>query len=274
MSQTATAWLNQTTAQWVPSSTQFDGARGHREAIRSKLDASLGIFRLSEIGSLSHGTGIFHYSDADYLVSLKGTQPQTPATALNNVKAALQDRFPNTTIVIRQPAVVCKFSNGVVEVVPGYSSDSGYQIPDPTGGWMLTHPTEHNAYVSSANQKFDGAAKKLARQLKLWKYKRNVPVSSCYLEMRAAKYIKSQSSYLPVSGLAAALSSLQDAQLAAMNDPTGLGSRFTATSSPSNHVDAVSKLDRAVTRALKARDLEREGRHTAAIEQLKLLFNL
>lgn len=274
MTQTATAWLNQTTSRWVPSATQFDGARGHREAIKTRLDADLGIFGLFEIGSLSHGTGIYHYSDADYLVSLKGTRPQLPLTALNNVKKALQGRFPHTEIVTRQPAVVCRFSDGMVEVVPGYFSDKGYQIPDPTGGWMLTHPSEHNSYVSIVNQKFNGAAKKLARQMKIWKYKRNVPVSSCYLEMRAAKYIEGEFSYLPVWDLAGALRSIQDAQLAAMNDPTGMGSRFTATSSPSNRSDALSKLDRAVTRALKARDLEHDGNHEAAIEQLKLLFNM
>lgn len=274
MTQSPTTWLNQTTTQWVPSPSQFDGARGHRETIRSKLDASLGIFGLSEIGSLSHGTGIHHYSDADYLVSLKGTQPQTPITALNNVKAALQARYPYTSITIRQPAVVCNFSDGVVEVVPGYSSAGGYQIPDPTGGWMLTHPADHNAYVSDANQKFGGAAKKLARQLKIWKYRRSVPVSSCYLEMRAAKYIKGESAYLPLVDLAGVLKSIQDAQFAAMNDPTGMGSRFNATSSPSKHADALSKLDRAVTRAVKARDLEGSGHHEAAIDQLKLLFNL
>lgn len=79
-----------------------------------------------EIGSLRHGTGIWTHSDADYLVSLKGTRPESQWTTLNNVKAALQARYPTTTIVVRQPAVVCRFSDGDVEVVPGFYSDSGY----------------------------------------------------------------------------------------------------------------------------------------------------
>jgi hypothetical protein len=47
---------------------------------------------------------------------------------------------------------------------------------------METFPKDHNSYVNEINKKHDGAAKTLARQLKVWKYKRNVPVSSCYLD--------------------------------------------------------------------------------------------
>lgn len=272
--QTAAAWLNETTSRWVPSPSQFNGARSHRTQIENKLDARLGVFLMFEIGSLRHGTGIYHYSDADYLVSLKGNRPGSPWTALNNVKSALQDRFPGTDIVIRQPAVVCRFTTGNVEVVPGFMAASGFAIPDPTGGWMLTHPSEHNDYVSRVNKKFDGAAKKLARQVKIWKYKRNVPVSSCYLEMRVAKYINGETHYLPVWDLAGALRYIRDVELAAMNDPTGKGSRFTATSSPIKRAEALSKLDTAVLRASKARDLEDAGNHSASIDQLKLLFGL
>lgn len=274
MAQTATGWLQETTRLWIPSSTQFDGARRHRQQIENKLDSALGIFGMFEIGSLRHGTGIFHYSDADYLVSLKGVRPTSPWTALNNVKAALQDRFPSTTIQVRQPALVCRFSDGDVEVVPGYYSENGYMIPDPTGGWMKTYPGEHNTWVNTVNQKFDGAAKKLARQVKIWKYKRAVPVSSCYLEMRASKHIDGEASYAPIWDLHQALKKMLDIELAAMNDPTGLGSRFTATSSDSTRAIALSRLDTAVTRARKARDYNTAGDDENAIAQLKLLFGI
>lgn len=58
-----------------------------------------------------------------------------------------------------------------------------------------------------------------------------------------------------------------------MNDPTGLGSRFGSCSSESNRLDAMSKLETAVSRALKAKDYEQDGDNARAIEQLKLLFN-
>src|SRR5699024_1786990 len=103
-----------------------------------------------EIGSLRHGTGIWRHSDADYLASLKGGRPQSSTTMLNKVRDALIGRFLNTTISVRSPAVVCRFSDCEVEVVPGYVADTtngpGYWIADPasTGGWMKTYPEAHN----------------------------------------------------------------------------------------------------------------------------------
>lgn len=276
MTQTATQWLTALTSTYTPSSTAFDAARSHRVAIEARLDVYLGLHEMFETGSLRHGTGVRWYSDADYIVSLKGTRPSSEWTALNKVKETLQGRYPNTTIGVRRPAVACEFSDGTVEVVPAYaSSDSngGYWIPDPTGGWMKSHPKDHNAYVNDANKKHNGAAKQLARWAKIWKYERNVPISSCYLEMRAAKYATSVETWIAPWDLHDFLKDLLDRNLAAMNDPTGLGSRFNATSSDSNHDEAKSKLSTAVTRAAKAKAANREDDHASAVEALRLLFN-
>lgn len=273
MTESAQGWLTSLTSLYTPTATQFAGARSHKNAIESRLDAQLGVFGMFEIGSLRHGTGVWKYSDADYLVSLKGIRPDSTWTMLNKVKESLQGRFVSTTIAVRQPAVVCTFSDGIVEVVPGFYSDSGYWIANPAGGWMKTFPTEHNGYVNEVNKKHDGAAKTLARQLKIWKYLRSVPVSSCYLEMRAAKHMDGESSYSALWDLHAALRKMYDVDLAAMNDPVGLGSRFTAYSSESSKLDALSKLGTAVTRARKAKEFATAGDNVNAIEQLKLLFN-
>lgn len=271
---TASSWLSELTSYYTPSPTQFDGAKSHKDAIEKRLDAVLGVYRMFEIGSLRHGTGVWLYSDADYLVSLKGIQPESPWTMLTKVKEALQTRFTSTTITIRQPAVVCHFSDGVVEVVPGYvAAGGGYMIANPAGGWMKSYPEDHNRYVNEVNAKHNGGAKKLARHLKIWKYKRGVPVSSCYLEMRAAKYLSDDDAYLPILDLYYVLSHLQTVQLAAMNDPTGLGSRFGSCSSDSKKQDALSKLDTAVSRARKAKDFYLADDDYNAIEQLKLLFD-
>lgn len=270
---TARQWLDDLTILYTPSASEFDGARSHRAAIEVRLDTYLGINEMFEIGSLRHGTGVWLYSDADYLVSLKGIRPDSPWTMLNKVKEQMQTRFPGTTVVVRRPAVVCKFSNGDVEVVPGYRASSGYWIANPADGWMLTHPKDHNNYVTDVNAKHNGAVKKLARQVKVWKYKRDVPVSSCYLEMRTAKHMDGESSYSPLWDLYLTLKKMHDVELAAMNDPTGLGSRFGACSSEANRLDATSKLNTAVSRALKAKDYANDGYESLAIEQLKLLFN-
>lgn len=278
MTQTANQYLADLTAAYTPSTSQFDGAKSHRATIQARLDVYLGLHEMFETGSLRHGTGVAWYSDADYIASLKGSMPVSEWTALNKVKETLQDRFPKTDIVIRRPAVVCRFSDGPVEVVPAYPSydqkgnEDGYWIADPTGGWMKTHPKNHNAYVNAINKKHSGGAKKLARQAKIWKYRYNVPVSSCYLEMRAAKYADSQSAWIPVWDLHDFLKDLLDRNLSAMNDPTGLGSRFRATSSDSKHSEAISKLTTAVSRARKAKDYANADKDADAIVYLKSLF--
>lgn len=273
---TADQYLTSLLTLFTPSTGYFDAARGHRSAIESRLNFDLGVKEMFETGSLKHGTGVWLYSDADYLVSLKGERPGTGSTALTRVRSSLLVRFPTTTIRVATPAVVCEFASGTetVEVVPAYTATTGYWIPNPVdGGWMQTHPKDHNAWVNKVNVKHSGGAKKLARLAKVWKYKRNVPVSSCYLEMRAAKYADGEDSWLLVLELQRYLKYLQDVELAAMNDPTGLGSRFTACSSASNKSDALSKLDTAVGRATRAWEHARDGRDASAVEQLKLLFN-
>lgn len=274
MTQTAASWLAGLTNKYTPSPSQFAAARSHRASIETRLDLELGVREMFEIGSLKHGTGVWIHSDADFLVSLKGIQPQSPWTMLNKVKQSLQGRFTSTEIVIRRPAVVCKFSDGAVEIVPGYPDASGYWISDPASdGWMKTYPKDQNNYVNCVNSKHNGKVKLLARQLKVWKYERLVPVSSCYLEMRGAQHMDGESSYAALWDLHAALKKIFDANLAAMNDPTGLGSRFGSCSSESNKSDALSKLERAVARARKARDYAQQDDHKNAIDQLKLLFN-
>ena len=80
-------------------------------------------------------------------------------------------------------------------------------------------------------------------------------------------------SYSALWDLYLALKKIKNAGLADMNDPTGLGSRFGACSSESKRDEAMSKLETAVGRALKAKDYASDGYHALAIEQLELLFN-
>jgi len=75
LTQTAAAWLAELTDFYTPSATEFDAARRHRASIEARLDAYLGVLEVFEIGSLRHGTDVWYYSDADFLVSHKGIRP-------------------------------------------------------------------------------------------------------------------------------------------------------------------------------------------------------
>lgn len=117
-----------------------------------------------------------------------------------------------------------------------------------------------------------GNAKTLARLAKAWKYYCNVPISSFYLEMRAAQHVATQTSYEHVWDICQLLEKLVSHQLASMNDPREASGRFAACATDARKEDALSKLDTGATRARKALDAYNDGRLDTAFHYLNLLF--
>lgn len=265
----------------VPTTAQMNAAKTHRSRVETSLENSLTVKRFRETGSFHHGTGVRHHCDVDLLASLSD-KPSSSDTALTRVKNALLLSFPTTPVYVSRPAVVVDFASGAErwEILPGYlrSRSDGdpyvYDIPGPAGGWITSAPVEHLKYVNTVNGTagITGAAKKLARLAKAWKYYNNVPMSSFYLEMRAAKYMSTQSSFVAVYDICYLLEELHSSQLAGMNDPSEATGRFYACSSEAKATDALSKLSTGATRARKALDAYREGNETTAFYYLDLLF--
>lgn len=268
----------------TPTKAQREAGASHRASVKAALTAKLEVSRFRETGSFSHGTGIRAYSDIDLLVSLGADRPSSSWTALNWVKDALQVRFPKTPVKIRRPSVVVEFGSGYEtwEVIPGFITGRGgenqfvYDVPSPVtnGGWIDSAPGEHLDYVNGANKNpHPGDAKDLARLLKAWKYYRNVPVSSFYLEMRCAQHVKGNSTYIHVWDLCEVLEDLENHELAAMNDPSGATGRIKACSSDAKREEALTKLSRAATRARLALDAHQEDKIDDAFYYLDKLFN-
>ncbi|WP_370945385.1 nucleotidyltransferase [Amycolatopsis sp. cg5] len=264
----------------TPLASQRAAAAAHRSRVETSLKNSLTVLAMRETGSFHHGTGVRNYSDVDVLASIGNTKPSTSDTALNWVKNALSASFPATTVRISRPAVVVEFAGGdeTWEVIPGFltSSDPSplYDIPGPASGWIESAPTAHLDYVNECNRKngVQGAAKKLARLIKAWKYYCNVPISSFYLEMRAAQHMASQPAFIAVWDVCLLLESLHGHGLAAMNDPKGRTGRFHPCSSDYRKTDALSKLSTAATRARKALDAYQNDNFDDAFYYLNLLF--
>lgn len=264
-----------------PTDAQREAGTSHRTSVKSALEAALTVSNFFETGSFLHGTGVRNYSDIDALVSIGNTKPTSSDTALNWVKDALRVRFPRTTVRISRPAVVVEFASGYEtwEVIPGFMTSRGgsgqyvYDIPGPSSGWIDSAPKEHLAYVNDCNLKPDkGNAKALARLAKAWKYYCNVPISSFYLEMRAAQHVAGQTTYVHIWDLCWLLEGLRDKKLVAMNDPKGASGRFHACASDSKKADALSKVSTAATRARKALDADQAGEPDKAFQYLDLLF--
>jgi len=266
----------------VPLESQRAAAATHRASVEASLRGALDVYLFRETGSFNHGTGVRGHCDVDLLVSIKGQRPGSSDTALAWVKNALAASFPYTPVRISRPAVVIAFAGGdeTWEVIPGFVTGRGgqgvsvYDIPGAATGWLDTAPLEHLAYVTEVNsrQNIAGGAKKLARLIKAWKYYNDVPISSFYLEMRAAQYLAGQPSFVPVYDICYLLEHLNRIGLAAMNDPKGAAGRFEACSTTAKKADAVSKLNTGATRARKALDAHWKDEPATAFYYLNLLF--
>lgn len=265
----------------TPTAAQRAAAAKHRSSVEGSIEQSLTVKRYREIGSFGHGTGVRGHTDVDLLVSLHN-KPLSSDTALTWIKNALSATFPYTAVSVRRPAVVVDFAGGDErwEIVPAFlrSRSDGdpyvYDIPGAATGWMLSAPAEHIEWVNEINRQsgISGGAKKLARLLKAWKYYNNVPVSSFYLEMRAAQYMATQTSFVAIWDICGVLEHLHSIGLAAMNDPREAAGRFDACSSEAKKADALSKLSTGATRARKALDAHRDSKTDLAFSCLDLLF--
>ena len=262
----------------VPLASEREAASKHRASVESSLRNRLEVRLFRESGSFNHGTGVRANCDVDLLVSLK-TKPESSDTALRWVREALSASFPKTAVQVRRPAVIVQFNSGkeAWEIIPGFRSGGTdilpiYQIPGVPSGWLESAPTAHLSYVTNVNKAPAGGAKKLARLMKAWKYYNAVPVSSFYLEMRAAKYMSDEKSFIPIYDVCKLFERLYDQKLAAMNDPLGMTSRFFACSTTPKAEEALSKLHTAATRARKALEAHRKEDPITAFHYLDLLF--
>jgi hypothetical protein len=257
-------------------------AKSHRASIESCLRNNFGLIRFARIGSFGNGTNIGGYSDVDYLACIPTAQlTQTSNASLAKVRVALDARFPATGVMVRCPTVTVPFGtyrSEDTEIVPAdYVYDSNgfkvYDIPDCANGWMKASPDAHNKYVSDIDARHDGKVKPLIRFIKAWKYFRDVPISSFYLEMKVAQYASNESAIVYYIDLKYFLNQLLREGLSSMRDPMGISGFISACGTTARKADAISKLATAVSRADKAYDAVVANNTSSAFDYWRLLYN-
>jgi hypothetical protein len=138
---------------------------------------------------------------------------------------------------------------------------------------MESSPLTHNDYVTGHNTRLDSKLKKLIRFAKAWKYYREVPISSFYLELRITKLMESESTIVYDIDMNSIFGKLEDCGLAAIQDPKGISGLVHACSTTTRKEAALSKLATARSRAQKARDAEGKEDTKTAFEWWDLVFN-
>jgi hypothetical protein len=266
----------------TPSASESEGARKHRASIEACLENNFGLKRFVRIGSFGNGTSISGYSDVDYLACLPTDKlTQSSTYSLGKVRDALDTRFPHTGVRVNCPAVAIPLGTTAAEnteVVPAdYIKESNgykiYDIADCAGGWMKASPDAHNDFVRTVDGKLSGKVKPLIRFIKAWKYFREAPISSFYIELRVAKYASGESSIIYDIDVKRVLRNLLDGQLASLQDPKGISGYIEACKTDLQRSDALSKLETAVIRAEKAREAAANNDIEGSFGWWRLLFN-
>ncbi len=253
----------------TPTPGESDAAKSHRASIKACLDANFDTNNFFRSGSFGNGTSISGYSDVDYFASIaRSDLNQNSGTTLRRVRGALDGRFPSTGVRVSCPAVSVPFGTDAkesTEVVPAdyiYSTQDShrvYEIADCSGGWMHSSPDAHNAYVRDADQKLKNRVKPLIRFIKAWKYYRQVPISSFYLELQVAKYSYGESFILYSIDVERMFTKLTASGLAPLQDPQEISGYIHPCATQAHLDESRSKVATALSRAEKAQAAESNG---------------
>lgn len=199
-------------------------------------------------------------------------------TMLNRVRGALGTRFPKTDSNRDGQAVVCRFDDGDVDVVPaifqGMHPAKGvnrplFLIPSAAGDWMPTSPEAHGVLIEEAHASSGHKFAACIQILKFWRDCRRprTPISSFHMEILFAseRTFSGVKSYQEC--LIAAFRTLRHRGCRAINDPMGVSGRVQAADSgpkarlaTEHAATALDKAERALAAEL-SRDQETAHRY-------------
>ena len=267
----------------TPTEGESSAAKRHRASIAKCLEDNLGMKRFFRTGSFGNATSIGGFSDVDYFAELPGESVASNSVrTLHTLRKIVLGRFWNCRVAVRVPALRFPFGpNGreTTEVVPAVYYDETkrgfpiYEIPDSGGGWQLSSPDLHNAYVRLIDSRLHGKLRPLIRYVKAWKYCRNVPISSFYLELRITKLFE-EIDWIDYSyDVERVIRWLDQSGLPAIQDPCKVSGLVEPCVSVHNLRDARSKLHTAAIRASNAIAAEDRGNIKRAYNIWRLFYN-
>ena len=265
---------------------EIAAAKSHRASVSGKLVEAFGMTSFFRTGSFGNATNISGYSDVDYFAVIPRSRLKADSSlTLAEVAQALRDRFPQTSnIRVNSPGVRVPFGYDgaeATEIVPvddtgltklGFSQ---FDMPDGSGGWKFSAPESHNAYVQNIDKTLDDRVRPLIRFIKAWKYIRNVPIKSFYLEIRVAHYASTQKSILYDTDIALFLGQMLNDYIADFPDPRFPNDNFLlkGCANVSDLTDAYSKLSNAAKWALEAAQHNNAGRIASAFRSWQLVYD-
>lgn len=271
-----------------PLETELQAARQHLATIRTRLETEFEVSKCFPIGSFARGTSIRGFSDTDLLAVFRktaftwGDNLINSDTALEKVRVALAERYPNSDVYKDGIAIAVSFSDGRhVDVVPGVFDSMFkekwpvYLIPDGSGTWMQTSPSLYDAYLSGANTESGSKMIYVAQLMKFWRECREprIPLSSFHIEMVLAyeEVCKGVKSYADC--MLEILRSLARRECRAMRDPYGIAGNIPAVKTASQRERALASVTNSRDHAESAVSADLRSDLAEARRQWDIVFN-
>ena len=253
-----------------------------REAVEKELDVKESFLT----GSYSRNTMIAPLEEADidifivlennYFYNYDGKNGGQ-AGLLDLVKRALLRTYTKTPDISRSgQAVTIRFSDFVVDVVPGFNrKGGGFLIPNSiTQDWISTDPKKHVEIASDINTSHNRDYVPLVKMIKAWNKSHSSFFRSFHLETLAIEILKN----VNISDFPSGLRYYFEKGISLISqkneDPAGYGGDIGYYLNKKEIIEeAVNRFQKAYELSLRAEDLSKEGKIELAVSKLRILFD-
>jgi hypothetical protein len=246
--------------------------------VRSVIESGMVVLDTFLTGSYSRSTMIAPLKDADvdifvvldpkYYHNYNG-QNGGQGGLLDLVKRTLLKTYTTTPDISRNgQAVTIRFSDFVVDVVPGFNREGGgYLIPNSVPkSWLATDPKKHVDLVAASNKSHNGDLVPLIKMIKAWNRGHSSFFRTFHLEVLALQIFTGVTiSYFP-SG-ARFYFDKGRALIKQLNaDPAGYGGDVGGYITGDKVAEAERRFQLAYDRAIKAEQYAANGNAKGAVE--------
>lgn len=189
----------------IKNSEQISARYGEiTRALNQKYrDSESKINNTMQVGSYGRYTGINGISDLDMIYMLPSSEwsrfkDGRQSALLQEVKKAIEVRYPKTNMRGDGQVVVVSFSNHVVEILPVFELEDGsFKYPDTNdgGSWKITKPRAEIKAMKDLNDEKNRNLRRLCKMTRAWKNKHGVNMSGMLIDTLAYNFLNTTDYY-------------------------------------------------------------------------------
>jgi Second Messenger Oligonucleotide or Dinucleotide Synthetase domain len=259
------------------SNLEITGLQGstvstRQQGVRETMNSGFQVLEDFLTGSYARSTMIAPLAEADidvFVVLDPAYHKYGPAGLLNVTKRTLLKTYTKTPDISRNgQAVTIRFSDFVVDVVPGfYRNGGGYLIPNSiAGNWLETDPKKHVTIMTDANKAHSGDLVPLIKMIKGWNRSGGSFFRSFHLEALALEALNNVRITDFPSGLRFFFDKARTLVRGKNPDPAGYGDDI------GSYINSVAKVEEAVRRFATAHEKAMRAEQFAVRNQIGAAF--